>query len=144
MRLISILLSSFLLSCAKHPSVESLQASKWTGSFNINSSCEYGSYTGAPLMACMVLDTAGGGVVTAAVDWDSAAVQEDCDYFAFHGTFNKAGLILVRTDDPEERDDTLTLTFSGNTVSGTFQAHPSCDKWPVSFQRVSSRSGNKL
>ena len=142
MRLTSILLSSMLLSCAKHPSPEDLRTSKWRGSFDINSECEHGGYTGSPLMACMVLDTAGGGVVTASLDWDSAGLREDCDYFSFHGTFSKSNLVLVRTD-PDERDDTLDLIFSGSQVTGTFQAHPSCDKWPVTFERVSD-AANKL
>lgn len=143
MRLISILLSSMLLSCAKHPSAEDLRTSKWHGSFDITSECEHGGYTGMPLMACMVLDTAGGGVVTAALDWDSGDLREDCSYFSFHGTFSKKNLILVRNDDQEELDDTLELTFSGSTITGTFQAHPSCDKWPVTFERVSD-SASKL
>ena len=44
MRLISILLSSMLLSCAKHPSAEDLRTSKWHGSFDITSECEHGGY----------------------------------------------------------------------------------------------------
>ena len=142
MRLISILLSSMLLSCVKHPSAEDLRSSKWVGTFNINSTCEHGGYTGSPLMACMVLDTAGGGVVTAAIDWDSSDLRDDCSYFSFHGTFSKNTLELVRTD-PEERDDTLQLVFSGNKATGTFQAHPSCDRWPVELQ-LESAAVNKI
>ena len=88
--------------------------------------------------------SAGGGVVTAAIDWDSNDLREDCAYFSFFGTLSKNTLELVRTD-PEERDDTLQLVFSGNTDAGTFQAHPSCDKWPVEFQRDSGAvNSNKL
>ena len=137
MKLLPVLLSLSLLSgCVKHPSLDSLNNGKWEGSFNINSPCDSGGYTGSPLMACIVLSSSGGGVVTAAVDWDSSSLREECDYFSFHGTFDKSTLTLARNDDPDEADDRLNLQFNGHTITGTFQVHPSCDEWPVKLERV--------
>jgi hypothetical protein len=136
MRLMPLLLSFSLLSCAKHPAPASLSGSKWVGSFDINSTCDHGGYTGTPLQACVVFSTAGGGVMTANVDWDSSSLRDACDYFSFHGAFEGPTLTLVRNDEESERDDTLTLRFSGSTIQGTFQVHPDCDAWPVKLERV--------
>ncbi|MDG1480326.1 MAG: hypothetical protein P8R54_12085 [Myxococcota bacterium] len=136
MRLLPILLSSLMVSCVKHPAPASLSGSKWMGSFDINSECDNGGYTGTPLRACIVLSTAGGGVMTADVDWDAANLRDECDYFTFHGAFDAATLTLVRNDEEEESDDTLRLKFAGDTIVGTFQAHPSCDEWPVKLERI--------
>ena len=136
MRLMPILLSSLLFSCAKHPAPESLSGSKWVGTFDINSTCESGGYSGNALQACVVFGSAGGGVMTASVDWDSSSLREECDYFSFHGSFDKTSLNMVRNDTPGEEDDTLSLKFSGTSITGTFQAHPECDAWPVKLDRV--------
>ncbi|MFT5684451.1 MAG: hypothetical protein ACI8RZ_005392, partial [Myxococcota bacterium] len=120
MRLMPILMSSLLLSCAKHPAPASLNGSKWVGSIDINSACDSGGYTGNPLRTCIVLSTAGGGVMTAAVDWDSTDLRDECDYFSFHGAFDSSTLTLVRNDEEGEEDDILKLKFSGDVLSGTF------------------------
>ena len=136
MRLMPLLLMSSLLSCAKHPAPTALNGSKWTGNIDINSACENGGYSGNPLQICIVFGAAGGGVMTAAVDWDSDSLRAECDYFSFHGAFDKSTLTLVRNDEEGEKDDTLSLKFAGNSITGTFQAHPSCDEWKVNLDRI--------
>ena len=147
MRSLLLLLPLVLAGCPKGgvraPKASDLANTKWRGVIDVKQACDAGSYTGGDLNVCVYFAGGAGSALQAHVDWDASELREGCDYFLFSGAVSGSTVLLKRTDQEAEVDDTFELDFlSRDTIRGTFSVHPSCGEWPVVLLRVDPESSS--